>query len=155
MHTLTLAELRTTTHAGGIKGVTLKAEGGAFLIQVSTRRGTDALLAKARSSEPRRFGNPVQALNLLHDLGLVVGEFDVAHWTPTARSSTRVRPDRAIAMKRAHEAAGHDEWFRAEVAKGIAEADDPNAQWVSHEDTNASWAARRAALLERTKGHDH
>ena len=71
MHTLTLEQLRATTDAGGIVGVTLKALGGVFFVQVETRNGDAAVLAKARSSEPRSFGNPGQALNLLLGLGLV------------------------------------------------------------------------------------
>jgi hypothetical protein len=43
-------------------------------------------------------------------------------------------------MRPTHAAAAYDKWFRAEVAEGIKEADDPAAQWVSNEDANKSWA---------------
>ncbi|WP_254661869.1 hypothetical protein [Burkholderia sp. CCA53] len=60
MHTLTLEQLRATTDAGGVAGVTLKAQGGAFYVKVDTRNGDEAVLAKAAaanlaaSATPRR-----------------------------------------------------------------------------------------------------
>lgn len=152
MHTLTLEQLRATTDAGGVAGVTLKAQGGAFYVQVDTRNGGEAVLAKARSSEPRGFGNPAQALTLLRGLGLAVGSFDVKDWNPEDRSTARTRPDRAEALKRTHEAAEYDKWFRAEVAQGLIEADDPNTQWVLNEEAEAGWEKKRAALLKRIEG---
>ena len=31
------------------------------------------------------------------------------------------------------ETAEHDAWFRAEVERGLREADDPATQWISHD----------------------
>jgi hypothetical protein len=39
-----------------------------------------------------------------------------------------------------------------DVELGLKEADDPNTQWVSNEEAKASWAAKRADLVKRTKG---
>lgn len=41
----------------------------------------------------------------------------------------------------------HDVWFRDQVARGLAEADDPATVWVTREEAKASWAERRARLL--------
>jgi hypothetical protein len=46
-------------------------------------------------------------------------------------------------------ALSYDKWFRAEIAKAIKEADDPTSKWVSNEESKASWAKKRAALLKR------
>ncbi|WP_338522749.1 hypothetical protein NUH87_22595 [Pseudomonas batumici] len=62
---------------------------------------------------------------------------------------SRPRPDRAEALKRTYGAAEHDKWFREQVQQGLAEADDPNTQWVSHEEAKSSWAAKRAGLAKR------
>ena len=62
MHSMTLEQLRATAAAGGVAGVTLKGQGGAFMLRIATRSGQDAVLAKARSTEPRRFGNPASAI---------------------------------------------------------------------------------------------
>ena len=64
----------------------------------------------------------------------------------------RTRPDRAEAMRRAHEAAGHDKWFREQVEEAIKEADDPNTEWVPHEVVKQDMARQRAELLARIKG---
>ncbi|WP_321959336.1 hypothetical protein [Burkholderia cenocepacia] len=152
MHTLTLEQLRATTDAGGVAGVTLKAQGGAFYVQVDTRTGGEAVLSKARSSEPRGFGNPAQALTLLRGLGLAVGSFDVKDWNPDDKATMRTRPDRAEALKRTHEAAEHDKWFRAQVEQGLAEADDPNTKWVPHDVVKDDMQRQRVALKARIAG---
>lgn len=152
MDTLTLEQLRTTTDAGGIAGVTLKAEGGAFIVRVDTRKGGEAVLAKARSTEPRRFGNPAQALSLLRELGLTVGAFDVGQWNPEEKPAARTRPDRAQALRRTHQAAGYDQWFRAQVQEGLAEADDPDTRWIPQESAKQDMQRQRAALQALAKG---
>ncbi|MBJ7263300.1 MAG: hypothetical protein JHC61_05985 [Burkholderiaceae bacterium] len=43
------------------------------------------------------------------------------------------RPDRAAALKRAHEAAAYDAWFRAQVQEAL---DDPSPA-ISNEDASA------------------
>lgn len=152
MDTLTLEQLRAATDAGGVAGVTLKALGGEFIVQIATRKGGEVVLAKARGSEPRRFGNPLQALTLLRGLGLVVGSFNVEQWNPDEKASGRTRPDRAEALRRTHEAAEHDRWFREQVQQGLAEADDPNTVWVQHEVVKDDMQRQREALKARIAG---
>jgi len=55
MQTLTLDQLRVATEAGGVSGVTLQAEGGKFFVRIKTANNADAVLARARSDEPRGF----------------------------------------------------------------------------------------------------
>lgn len=152
MQTLTLEQLRATTDAGGVLGVTLQAQGPAFLIKIETRRG-DRLLATTRNREPRKFVDPRKAMLLLRDLGIRDMRIDGAQWRPEeADLEKTARPDRAQAMKQAHEAAAHDKWFREQVAQGLEEADDPATVWVSQEEASASWAKKRAELLARVEG---
>ncbi len=68
MHSMTLEQLRATARAGGIVGVTLKGHGSGFFMEIATRSGNDAILSKARSSEPRRFGSPSSALIVLREI---------------------------------------------------------------------------------------
>lgn len=152
MKTLTLEQLRTATEAGGVSAVTLYAEGGEFFVRIKTKNNAEAVLARARSAEPRGFPNPLPAIALLRKLGIVTGTFDLSRWNPEQKPIVRKRPDRSEAMKQAREAVEHDKWFRAQVAQGIAEADDPNTQWVTHEEAKASWANKRAELAKRIKG---
>ncbi|PVZ82381.1 hypothetical protein C9426_30050 [Serratia sp. S1B] len=151
MNTLTLKQLRTTTDAGGIAGVTLQAQGGAFIVKIDTRSGGKAVLSKSRSAEPREFGDPIQALALLRGLGLFVGAFDVEQWDPQQKSR-RTRPDRAKALKLTHEAAEHDKWFREQVRQGLAEANDPNAEWVTHDAVKLRMQQQREMLQTRITG---
>ena len=53
MQSMTIEQLRAASDAGGVEGVTLKGQGGAFLVQIATRSGAAALLAKARSNATR------------------------------------------------------------------------------------------------------
>ena len=47
MQSMTIEQLRAASNAGGVSGVTLKGEGGAFLVQIDTRSGSGAVLSKA------------------------------------------------------------------------------------------------------------
>ena len=71
MQSMTVEQLRATVGAGGVIGVTLKGQGGGFFVEIATRSGQDAILVKARTTEPRRFGNPTSAHVLL--IGVPVG----------------------------------------------------------------------------------
>lgn len=46
----------------------------------------------------------------------------------------------------------HDAWFRDQVARGLADADEPAAGWLSNEDAKASWAKLRSQLKPRCEG---
>jgi len=63
----------------------------------------------------------------------------------------RSRPNTAERVKRAHEAAAHEAWFRAEVEQAITEAEDPNTQWGSHEAVMAKLSKRRANYAKALK----
>lgn len=133
MQSMTVEQLRTATRAGGVDSVILKGQGGAFLVQIVTRSGADALLTKARSHEPRRFGNPVAALNVLRDIGITVGQFDARDWNPAEKATTAGNRGRAEAMRKAHRAAAYTEWLAAEIQEAI---DDPRPN-LSHDDLMA------------------
>ena len=47
--------------------------------------------------------------------------------------SEHKRPDRAETLKRAHEAAEHDAWFREQVQLALDEADQADAVFIPHE----------------------
>jgi len=140
MQSMTLEQLRAASNAGGVSGVTLKGQGGAFLVQIATRSGSGAVLSKARSSEPRRFGNPVAALNVLRDVGITIGQFDSSEWNPAEKAKTAGNRGRAEAMRGAHEAAAYNQWLAAEIQEVI---DDPRLS-VPHDEVMARMDARIA-----------
>lgn len=147
MQSMTIEQLRAASDAGGIAGVTLKGQGGAFLVQIATRSGATALLAKARSNEPRRFNNPVVALNVLRDVGITIGQFDASEWDPAEKEESAGNRGRAEAMRKAHQAAAYTEWLAAEIQQAI---DDPRPN-LSHDDVMAKMDADIAVLVTEHK----
>ena len=142
MKSMTLEQLRAASDAGGVSGVTLKGHGGAFLVHIATRSGTGAVLAKARSSEPRRFGNPLAALNVLRDIGITAGQFDASEWNPAQKEQNPGNRGRADAMREAHRAAAYSQWLAAEIRASI---DDPHPS-IPHDEVMAEMDADIAAL---------
>lgn len=112
---------------------------------------TERLVSATRSREVRVFKKFETLVGYLKDLGLSSFDVNAADYDP-AGGKTATRPDRSAALKRAHEAAAHDKWFREQVEEAIKEADDPNTVWVSNEDAKASWAKKRAKLVKRLEG---
>ncbi len=133
METMTLEQLRTAHDSGGVVGVTLKGQGAGFLVQIMTRSGTDAVLSKARSTEPRRFGNPLAALNVLRDVGIATGQFDASAYDPTEKNPDTASKGRADAMREAHEALAYNQWLAAQIQASI---DDPHPN-ISHDQAMA------------------
>ncbi|MGD6583420.1 hypothetical protein VWW93_22975, partial [Xanthomonas citri pv. citri] len=115
MNSMTLEQFRATTSAGGVKSVTLKGQGGGFFIEISTRSGQDAFLAKARSTEPRRFGNPTSALVVLRDVGIGTAQIDATQWDPDQKDMSRSREVRGAAMRDAHQAMAHNRALAAGI----------------------------------------
>jgi hypothetical protein len=133
MQSMTLEQLRATFSAGGVVGVTLKGHGGGFFLEIATRSGHDAILSKARSTEPRRFGSPTSALVVLRELGIAVAQLDATDWNPDQKDMSQSRQDRSQAMRKAHEAAAYSKWVAAEIQASI---DDPRPS-IPHEQVMA------------------
>ncbi len=147
MQSMTIEQLRAASNAGGVSGVTLKGQGGAFLVQIATRSGSSAVLSKARSTEPRRFGNPLAALNVLRDIGITVGQFDASEYDPAAKERDAGNRGRADAMRGAHEAIAYNQWLAAEIQASIADTR-PN---LSHDEVMAEMDADIAALAKNKR----
>jgi hypothetical protein len=147
MQSITLEQLRTANEVGGIADVTLKGEGGGFFVQIATCSGSGAVLAKARSNEPRRFGNPVTALNVLRDVGITVGKFDASEWNPAERVPAPGTSGRAEALRKAHQAAAYSEWLATEIQNAI---EDPRPN-LSHDEVMAEMLADIRSLVGEPK----
>jgi len=159
MHTMNLEQLRATAAAGGVAGATLKGQGSAFYLAIQTRKGGEAVVVTAKGRrgqlpQPRRFIDPRKAMLLLRDIGICELHIDGTQWRPEDGDAERSRPDRSAAMKATHAAAQHDEWFRSEVTRGLAEANDVETQWVSNDQARQSWQLKRADLMHRAKETD-
>lgn len=74
----------------------------------------------ARSTEPRRFGNPLAALNVLREVGITAGQFDASEYEPAA----------------------YNQWLAGEVQASI---DDPRPS-IAHDEVMAEIEADMATL---------
>ncbi|MDE2463166.1 MAG: hypothetical protein KGO02_05585 [Alphaproteobacteria bacterium] len=142
MHGMTIGQLRATAGLGGVGGITIRAQGGGFFVEIATRSGQNALLVKARSTEPRRFSNPSSALLVLRDAGIAIARIDATDWNPDQKDMARSRQSRADALRGAHEAAAYNQWLAAEARAAI---DDPRPS-IPHDEVMAGMDADIAAL---------
>ena len=134
MQTMTLEQWRATTDAGGVLSVTLKAQGGAFYVNIETHRG-EAMFVSTREKKPRKFIDPRKAMMLLREIGLRTMRINAEQWRPDEmKSEKRQRPDSAKLLKKKHQAANYDMWFRNVVEGALTKADSPEAVWVSSDD---------------------
>lgn len=147
MHSMTLEQLRTASESGGVSDVTLKGQGSTFLIHIATRSGTGAVLAKARSSEPRRFASIAAALNVLRDVGITIGKFDAREWDPSEREPAKRTENRGQALRKAHEAAAYNEWLAAEIQEAVEDS----RPSIPHDEVRSRMDARIAHHMAANK----
>ena len=145
MQGMTLEQLRSVRRSGGVSQVTLKAKGGTFVVKIDTLSGVSAVLAKARSSEPRRFGNPAVAFNVLRSIGITAGQFDASEWDPDAKEPTAGGRGRAEALRKAHKASAYADWLGAEIQSAL---DDTSAN-IAHDDVFAEMESDIARLKSK------
>lgn len=149
--TIDTATARRMAEAGTIRGVAIigQPDGWSVMLKVGM---TEKPLGGQRTDKPRTWRSLDTLTEYLReDLHVVrVDGIDATHYG-AGDLAKRSRPDAAERMKRAHEAAVHDAWFRAEVDLAIKEADDPATQWVSHEAVMAKLGKRRAKYAKAMK----
>jgi hypothetical protein len=95
-------------------------------------------------------------VSYLREMGIVQFDVDAAQYDPAAPLSAKSQSKSERAreqMRAAHEAAAYDKWFRAEVGKALAEADDPATPKVAQADVMAVLqSGDTAALRALAKG---
>ena len=142
MQSMTIEQLRAASKAGGVSGVTLLGQGGAFVVQIATRSGSGAVLVKARGNEPRRFGNPLAALNALRDIGITAGSFDASGYDPAEKKSDASSHGRTDPLQGSNETTGYGRWLAAELQEAI----DDTSPGIPHDEVMAEMDANIAAL---------
>lgn len=119
MQSLTLDQFKATVRAGGVTGVTLTAQGSGFFMKIATRAGPEpVVLAKARSSEPRRFGSPTSAMLVLKEIGIRSAKMEFAQWDPEQKEVTN-REAQKVTMRAAHKAAADQKRLAADLLAAI------------------------------------
>lgn len=139
--------LSRLVEAGAVRAASVIGQAGGWSLRV--KYGTiERPLATTRSRQVRIFRKLEAVVDYLREIGIPRFDVDMANYDPS-QAKANPRPDRAEAMKRAHEAAEHDRWFREEVEKALQEADDPATPWVTHEEAQRESAAWRAKWRRR------
>jgi hypothetical protein len=134
--------LSRLVEAGAVSGAHIVGQPGGWTVTV--RYGThERPLAAQRSRNLRLFRRLETLVSYLKGVGIARFDVDAAAYDPDAPKAKR-RPDRAEALKRAHEAAAYDAWFREQVRASI----DDSRPAVSDEEARSRFAARKAALRQ-------
>ncbi|EII2810283.1 hypothetical protein LG734_005355 [Salmonella enterica subsp. enterica serovar Java] len=135
--------LSRLVEAGAVRGAHIIGQPGGWSVMV--RYGMhERPLAAQRSHNVRLFRRFETLVSYLKGIGIARFDVDSSDYTPDAVNTAR-RPDRAEALKRAHEAAAYDAWFREQVQASI---DDPRPG-IPHDAVEAKFAAKREALRKR------
>lgn len=151
-HTIDTAMAKRMVEAAAIHGAAIIGQPGGWSVMLKLGM-IEKPLGTQRTDKPRLWRSLDRCIGYLKS-ELHIVRFDMldASNHSDVAIDRKSRVDTAERMRYAHEAAGHDKWFRAQVEQAIKEADDPNTEWVSHEDAKASWAKKRAQLLKRIDG---
>lgn len=137
--------LSRLVEAGAVRGAHIVGQHGGWAVMV--RYGLiERPLAAQRSRQVRLFRKFETLVTYLKGIGISKFDVDASCYDADVVHATR-RPDRAEALKRAHEAAAHDAWFREQVQASI---DDPRPS-VPDDEAHALFAARKAALRQRAR----
>ncbi len=143
----TLSEL---VKAGAVRAAHVVGQPGGWSLRVKYGTAERALTTQ-RSRQVRVFRRMDTLVSYLKGVGILHFDVDAAEYEAEG-GKTYSRPDRAEAMRRAHEASAHDRWFRNQVDEALKEARDPKTEWVPHQVVKQDMVRQRAELLARIRG---
>ena len=112
--------LSRLVEAGAVRGAHIVGQNGGWAVLVKYGL-IERPLAAQRTRQVRLFRKFETLVSYLKGIGIARFDVDAANYDPVTLQSTR-RPDRSAALKRAHESAAYDAWFRGQVQESI---DDP------------------------------
>lgn len=130
---------------GSVETTRIVAMPGGWSVQIR-HRDQDYSLTAQRSRQTRLFKRLETVVSYLQELGITHFDVDASDYDPL-QVKTYSRPDRAEALKQAHDAAAYEEWFKRQVQLSI---DDPRPS-ISDEDSRRIFAAKRDALRQRAR----
>ncbi len=137
--------LSRLVEAGAVRGAHIVGQTGGWAVLVKYGL-IERPLAAQRTRQVRLFRKFETLVSYLKGIGIARFDVDAANYDPDTLQATR-RPDRAEALKRAHEAAAYDAWFREQVQASI---DDPRPS-VPDEEVRSRFAARKAEMRQVVK----
>jgi hypothetical protein len=139
--------LSRLVEAGAVRGAHVIGQTGGWGVMIKYGM-LERPLSATRSKKIRTFKKLETLVAYLKEIGISRFDVDATQYDP-ATVQTYTRPDRAEAMRQAHEAVEHDKWFRQQVAQALQEADDPATVWIPHDVAKADMQRQRESLLAR------
>lgn len=144
--TIDHATLSRLAEAGAVRSTHIIGQSGGWGILVKYGM-TERALAAQRSQQVRIFRKLETLVNYLKSVGIARFDVDAVNYDAT-RLKTHSRPDRAEAMKNAHEAAAYNKWLKAEIQEAI----DDTSPAIPHEEVMKEVRAV-IALARAANGH--
>ena len=144
--TIDHSTLRRLVDAGAHVGAEVVGGAGGWGVVISYGRASQTLAATRGA--PRTWRQFETLAGYLKELGIIEYRVNTAEFAPGAAAGKQDDKRSITAserMKRAHQAAAHDTWFREQVQASI---DDPR-QSVDDQAVKKEFAAKRAALAKR------
>ena len=136
----TLAKL---VESGAVQAARVISQAGGWGVIVTCGKNARALAAQR--GNVRLFSKLKTVAIYLRGIGIPRFDVDVVDYDP--ERARRARPDRAEALKHAHEAAAYAKWFRSQLQVAL---DDPQPS-MPNEEVSARWAKKRAQLVKKAK----
>lgn len=155
-NTIDSAMAKRMVEASAIRGASIIGQPGGWSVILKMGK-TETLLSAQRTDKPRMWRSLDRCVEYLKK-ELNIARFDLldaTNYSAVAPVSSKAHTDASERLRKAHEAAAYDKWFREQVDIGLAEADDPNTVWVPHEVVKEDMAKQRAALKKRIKEAAH
>lgn len=138
--------LQRLVEAGAVRGADVIGQPGGWGVIIKYGMVERALAVKRGAVRVFRHFETLVAY--LKGIGISQYTVNAANYDPTVPAKN-TRPDISERMKRAHEAAEHDKWFREQVEEGIRQANDPNTVWIPHEEVVKNMHRQREELKAR------
>ncbi|MDB5992202.1 MAG: putative addiction module antitoxin, RelB/DinJ family [Herbaspirillum sp.] len=109
--------LTKLAEAGVVRSAHVVGQAGGWGILVKYGM-TERALAAQRSQQVRLFRRLETLVEYLKSIGIPRFDVDAVNYDPEGLTRYK-RPDRAEAMKNAHEAAAYDKWLKSEIQEAI------------------------------------
>ena len=141
--------LQRLVEAGAVRGADVIGQPGGWGVVIKYGMVERALAV--RRGAVRIFRHFDTLVAYLKEIGISQYNVNAADYDP-ATPAKKARPDISERMKRTHEAAEHDKWFREQVETAIKEADKPGAVRIPNDEVKAESIKRREAWAKKAKG---
>lgn len=148
-HTIDQSTLERLVEAGAVTGASVVGHGHGWGVVI--KYGTTERALAARRGSVREFRKIETVIALLRKIGLSRFSVDASNFDPHLVETSKRAAAASARMRAAHEAVAYNKWFIGEVEQGLAEADDPDTQWVSNDDAKTRFAKKRQELEARIK----